>query len=115
AECLRLNLRDTLHEEGRSGTMSRRSVWIRQALIGAETAACAVLLGGGLLLLRTFVNLMNAPTGFDPEHVIEARMSVQGPRYDDAGQVIRFFEDGVARLEQMPSGQGAAGGAGLPA
>ena len=37
AECLRLNLRDTLHEEGRSGTMSRRSVWMRQALIGAET------------------------------------------------------------------------------
>jgi predicted permease len=115
AECLRLNLRDALHEEGRSGTMSRRGVWIRHALIGAETAACAVLLVGALLLLRTFVNLMNTPTGFDAEHVIEARMSVQGPRYDEAAQLIRFFEDGVARLEQMPAVQGAAVGASLPA
>ena len=115
AECLRLNLRDTLHEEGRSGTMSRRSVWIRQALIGAETAACAVLLVGALLLLRTFVNLMNVSTGFDPDGVVTARMSVQGPRYDDPEQVIRFFEDGVARLERMPSIQGAAVGASLPA
>ena len=115
AECLRLNLRDTLHEEGRSGTMSRRSVWMRQALIGAETAACAVLLVGALLLLRTFVNLMNVPTGFDPSGVVTARMSVQGPRYDDGEQVIRFFEDGVARLERMPSIQGAAVGASLPA
>ena len=113
-EVLRVNLRDTLQEEGRSGTQGRRGVWMRQLLIGAETAVCAVLLVGALLLLRTFVNLMNVDPGIDTRGVITARMSVQGPRYDDVTQLVRFFEQGVARLEQLPSIESAAVGASLP-
>jgi predicted permease len=114
-ELLRVNLRDTLQEEGPRGTPGRRTAWMRQLLIGAETAVCAVLLVGALLLLRTFFNLMNVPTGFNPEGIVTARMSVQGERYDDIGQLVRFFEDGVARLEQIPSIEGAAVAASLPA
>ena len=113
-EVLRVNLRDTLQEEGRSGTQGRRSVWMRQLLIGAETAVCAVLLVGALLLLRTFVNLMNVDPGIDTRGVITARMSIQGPRYDDVTQLIRFFEAGVERLEQLPSIETAAVGASVP-
>ncbi len=113
-EVLRVNLRDTLQEEGRSGTPGRRSVWMRQLLIGAETAVCAVLLVGALLLLRTFVNLMDVDPGIDTRGVITARMSIQGPRYEDVAQLIRFFEEGVARLAQLPSIESAAVGASLP-
>lgn len=101
-EVLRLNLRDTLQEEGRSGTSGRRVIWIRHVLIGAETAVCAVLLVGALLLLRTFVNLMQVDTGVDSTGVITARMSVQGQQYDDVARLIQFFEEGVARLDQSP-------------
>jgi predicted permease len=114
-EVLRVNLRDTLQEEGRSGTGGRRATWIRQILIGAETAVSAVLLVGALLLLRTFINLMTVDTGVDSRGVITARMSIQGPRYDDVSQLIRFFEEGVARLEQSGSVEAAAVGASLPA
>ena len=115
AELLRVNLRDTLQEEGRSGTQGRRAAWLRQMLIGAETAVSAVLLVGAVLLLRTFVNLMNVDTGVDSRGVITARMSIQGPRYDDVGQLIRFFEEGVSRLQQSPTIEAAAVGASLPA
>jgi predicted permease len=114
-EVLRVNLRDTLQEEGRSGTHGRRTVWMRHLLIGAETAVSAVLLVGALLLLRTFVNLMTVDTGVDSRGVITARISIQGPRYDDAEQVIRFFEEGLARLEQSSVIESAAVGASLPA
>jgi predicted permease len=114
-EVLRVNLRDTLHEEGRSGTQSRRTNWMRHLLIGAETAVSAVLLVGALLLLRTFVNLMNVDTGVDARGVITARMSIQGERYDDVNQIIRFFEEGVVRLEQSAVIESAAVGASLPA
>ncbi len=114
-EVLRVNLRETLQEEGRSGTAGRRTQWMRQALIGAETAVCAVLLVGALLLLRTFVNLVNVPTGFDADGVVTARMSVQGPQYDDIDRLIRFFESGVARLKALPGIEEAAVGASLPA
>jgi predicted permease len=114
-EVLRVNLRDTLQEEGRSGSHGRRTVWMRQLLIGAETAVSAVLLVGALLLLQTFVNLMNVDTGVESNGVVTARISIQGPRYDDVGQVIRFFEEGVARLEQSPAVAAAAVGASLPA
>ena len=113
-EVLRVNLRDTLQEEGRSGTQSGHTLWMRQLLIGAETAVCAVLLVGALLLLRTFVNLMNVDPGIDTRGVITARMSIQGPRYEDVTQLIRFFEEGVARLEQLPSIESAAVGASVP-
>jgi putative ABC transport system permease protein len=83
-EVLRVNLRDTLQEEGRGGTQGRRSVWMRHVLIAAETAVCAVLLVGALLLLRTFINLMNVDTGVDARGVVTARISIQGPRYDDS-------------------------------
>jgi putative ABC transport system permease protein len=114
-EVLRVNLRDTLQEEGRSGTQGRRANWMRQLLIGAETAVSAVLLVGALLLLRTFVNLMNVDTGVDSRGVITARMSIQGAQYDDVQQLIRFFEEGVARLEQSAVIESAAVGASLPA
>jgi predicted permease len=115
AEVLRFNLRDTLQEEGRSGTQGRRTIWMRHFLIGAETAISAVLLVGALLLLRTFVNLMNVDTGVDSRGVVTARISIQGPRYQDAAQVIRFFEEGIARLERTPGIESAAVGASLPA
>ena len=114
-EVLRVNLRDTLQEEGRSASAGRRTQWMRQALIGAETAVCAVLLVGALLLLRTFMNLVNVPTGFDHEGVVTARMSVQGPQYEEMDRLIRFFESGVARLKELPGIDEAAVGASLPA
>jgi putative ABC transport system permease protein len=74
----------------------------------------AVLLVGALLLLRTFVNLMNVDTGVESRGVIAARMSLQGPRYDDVAQVIRFFEDSIARLQASGAIETAAVGASLP-
>jgi putative ABC transport system permease protein len=113
-EVLRFNLRDTLQEEGRSRTSGRRSTWVRHALIGAETAVSAVLLVGALLLLRTFVNLMNVDTGVDSRGVLTARMSIQGAQYDDVERLVRFFEEGLARLQQSPAIDLAAVGATLP-
>lgn len=113
-EVLQVNLRDTLHDEGRGGTASRRTRWMQHGLIGAETAICAVLLVGAVLLLRTFINLVAVPTGVDSNGVITARMAVQGPRYDNIDTLVRFFEDGVTRLEAMPGITSAAVGASLP-
>lgn len=114
-EVLRVNLRDALHDEGRGSTGGRRSLWIRQVLIGAETAVCALLLVGALLLLRTFVNLLNVQPGFDPDGVVTARTPVQGPQYESGERLLQFFEDGVRRLESLPSIEGASVAASLPA
>ncbi len=114
AEALRVNLRDALQEEGRSGTPSRRALLMRHLLIAAETAVSAVLLVGALLLLRTFINLMNVDTGVESRGVVTARISLQGPRYDDVSQVIRLFEEGIARLQSSGAIATAAVGASLP-
>jgi len=114
-EVLRVNLRDTLQEEGRAGMQGRRTIWMRHLLIGAETAVSAVLLVGAVLLLRTFVNLMNVDTGVDSRGVITARVSIQGAQYEDVSRLIQYFENGVRRLEQSPAIEAAAVGASLPA
>ncbi|MDP1569202.1 MAG: ADOP family duplicated permease [Vicinamibacterales bacterium] len=115
AELLRVNLRDTLQDEGARSTGGRQAGWLRHLLIGAETALCAVLLVGALLLTRTFVNLVTEPPGFDPAGVVTARMAVQGPAYADPARLQQFFEDGLARLAAEPGVEAAAVGASLPA
>ncbi len=50
---------------------------MRHGLVIAQVALCVTLLIGAGLLVRTFVNLVNVPTGIETRRVIAARMSLR--------------------------------------
>jgi predicted permease len=81
-----------------------------------------ILLIGSALLIRTSLALRAVRTGFDAEHVLTMRMSLSGPRFEQAAAVERVVRDGVERLDALPGVEVASatccvpleGGYGLP-
>ena len=59
----RLDVRGALVEGDGRTTASGRIAWMRHGLVIAQVALCVTLLIGAGLLVRTFINLVNVPTG----------------------------------------------------
>ena len=67
----------------------------------AEIAVSLTLLAAAGLLIRSFVRLMNVPSGFNPEGVISMRVAAAGPKYKQKPQRIQFYEalgEGIGNL-----------------
>ncbi|HEY2146283.1 MAG TPA: ABC transporter permease, partial [Steroidobacteraceae bacterium] len=77
-EAGRLNLTETLRQEGRGSRGSAKRTRTRRGLVVMEFALSLVLMIVAGLLLRSFWDLLKVQLGFNPEHV----MSVQTPLPD---------------------------------
>jgi len=62
--------------------------------VAAQVSMSIVLLFGGMLLLRTFINLTSTAPGFDPDGVITIRASIPPLPHSDAAQMVAF-QDGL--------------------
>ena len=98
-------LRDTrigwdLRGDVRSG-LTRGHRRMTNVFVAAQVSVSIVLLFGGILLLRTFINLTSTAPGFDPDGVITIRASIPPMPHGDAAQVVAFqdrLRDAAATL-----------------
>jgi putative ABC transport system permease protein len=96
------DLTTTLKESsGRSGTGFRQNK-ARSILVVTEVGLALVLLVGSALLIRTAVNLGSVNPGFDTTNVLTMRMSLTGPRFQDAQAVQQLITNGAERLRALP-------------
>jgi predicted permease len=86
---------------------------LHNGLVVAQTAIGLVLLVGSGLLIRSFVRILNVDPGFDPKHVLTARVGVSFDRLDH-DQHLQFYDQLVARLSGLPGVQSASAGWPLP-
>lgn len=86
---------------------------LHNGLVVAQTAVGLVLLVGSGLLIRSFVRILNVDPGFDPKHVLTARVGVSFDRLDHE-QHLQFYDQLVARLSGLPGVQSASAGWPLP-
>jgi predicted permease len=93
-------------------TLSRHR--LRGLLVTCELALSLVLLIGAGLLVRSFVRLQNVPPGFNPDHVLSARISFAGPKYRDDKLVGRTFRELTTRLSHIPGVKSAGAVSSLP-
>jgi putative ABC transport system permease protein len=91
-----------LKENSRTATESRWRRRLRSGLVASEVALAMVLLTGGLLLARSFVELVGTPLGMDIENVI----AVMPSGYDNSRR-IASLEELAARLEARPDVEAA--------
>ncbi|HEY3934104.1 MAG TPA: ABC transporter permease [Gemmatimonadales bacterium] len=98
----RLDLQQTLREGGRGSSGGRVVERARRALVVAQIALAATLLIGAGLLVRSFRALDAVQLGFAPDHVLTARFSVGGTRYDTAAVVNRFYDQVIGELARTP-------------
>ena len=77
-----------------------RYVNVRSALVVAEIGLAMVLLAGGGLLIRSFIELSRIDTGYDPSNVVTFQVAVPSDLYPPA-RTKAFAEELVARLQSM--------------
>src|SRR5205823_744741 len=87
---------------------------LRNFLVVGETGLACVLLICAGLMLHSFVNLMQADSGFCPQQVLTASVSVPFESYRNGAQIRRFQQQLIASLQSLPSVQAAGLGTDLP-
>ncbi|MBI4503049.1 MAG: ABC transporter permease [Gemmatimonadetes bacterium] len=101
----RVNLADEVKTRTRS---SGGRDQLRNGLVVSEMALAVVLLIGAGLMLKTIDRLRHADKGFDPSHVLSARVLLPSPAYDDTTRWSNFYSGALERLRATPGVTGAA-------
>jgi putative ABC transport system permease protein len=98
----RRDINDPLRDSGKGTTGGFRRGRLRNAVVVLEVALSLALLVGAGLLMRSFLALRTVKLGFDPDHVLVARLPLPAERYKTAEQVKGFYRPLIARLKALP-------------
>jgi putative ABC transport system permease protein len=98
----RADAQATLRNETRGASESRRSRYLRGALVAGQIALCASLLAGTGLLARSLWAMTMAPLGFDPDGVLTAAVQLPLRDYATPAAHARFFDRFTERLRALP-------------
>jgi predicted permease len=77
-------------------------------LVAGQIAVAIVLAAGALLLLRTFVAVTHVERGFDPEDVLSANVSFQGPEFTHEQPLNAVTEDVIDTLRRTSGVSGVS-------
>ena len=93
---------------GRGLTTSVSHTRVASFLVGGEVALAVLLVAASALLLRSFSALTSVEPGFDPEHVVAARITVPETQYRDAARLAQLYEGVMERTAALPGVQHVA-------
>ncbi|MGH9431442.1 MAG: ABC transporter permease [Terriglobia bacterium] len=106
------DLQESLKESSRSvASPHHRS---RSVLTAAEMALALMMLIGAGLAIKSLVRLLGVQAGFDPHHVLTARLSLPDARYPKAAQTTSFYRQLLERVRALPGVTSAAVASELP-
>jgi putative ABC transport system permease protein len=98
----------------RTATAAASTRILRNSLIVIEVALAFVLLANAGLLLRSFVNMHQADTGFDATNVLTAELPVSEHRFANAAQFHSFIRQVSAAVQAIPGVRDVAFTDGMP-
>ena len=98
----------------RAGSLMLRSRRLHRGLVLSEIALSIVPLIAAGLMLRSFVNLLEAPIGFDPAHVVTARVPLNLGEFSTIDRRSAFYREASARVRELPGVDAASVGGPLP-
>ena len=98
---------EALKEGGRSATGGRRGNLLRSLLVVMEIGVSLLLLAGGGLLARSFLNVLSENLGFDARNLLTPQISLPAYRYSDPPQFVSFFRQVSERVRNLPGVEAA--------
>jgi putative ABC transport system permease protein len=104
----RVDIRESLNEEGRGSSGSVRHRRTRELLVVAEIGLALVLLVGAGLLLRSYSALTRVSTGFNTENLLIVNLPLSPRTYRDNVARTSVVERIVERMRALPSVRAAA-------
>jgi len=110
----RSDLQATLKEGGRAGGVGATRDKARRVLVVAEAALALVLLTGAGLMMKSFLETIDADPGFHPDDLLTANVSLPRAKYGSPPQQAAFFEQVTEKLQNLPGVSSAAAAASLP-
>ncbi len=96
------DLNAVFRAESRSGTSSRRSIFLRNGLVMGQVAVAFVLLIGAGLMLKSFRKVLEVQPGFDPEEVVAGFVSLPETRYPDLVSQTAFTAELLREVRALP-------------
>lgn len=108
----RSDLRTALQGSAQRISSGRRQRRLRSILLMAEIGLAVLLLTGAGLLIRSFMNVLDNGTGFDPRQCLTAKM--QRNDSEEEEKTRTFAQQLVPRLKALPGVSAAAIGSAVP-
>jgi putative ABC transport system permease protein len=102
------NLNEMLKESGRNCSGGARKMSLLNALVVVEIAMSLVLLIGAGLMLKSFYNLYQVESGFNPENVIRLRVSLPRANYAAPETIAAFQQRAIENIRSLPGVEYAA-------
>jgi len=101
-QVMRGDLSPVFRAGGRTGTASRRSVLVRNALVTSQVGLAFVMLIGAGLMLMSFRAAISVDPGFDPDGLLTGLVSIPAARYEDGEAMRRFWDQLLADVRATP-------------
>jgi len=89
-------------KDGMRGSFSSGRRRVSSVLVVAEVALAVVLLVGGGLMLKSFVQLLRVDPGFEPHHVLRLDFALPDAKYPEPRQQTAFYNELIARIKTLP-------------
>ncbi len=96
------DVQESLKEGGNTLTGGAVGGWLRQTLVIVEVAAAVVLLIGAGLMIRSIARIREVQPGLKPQNLLTAKISLPRERYKDPESAIRFYQQLLERLDNLP-------------
>ncbi|MEO8451231.1 MAG: ABC transporter permease [Gemmatimonadota bacterium] len=97
----RSTLLDSLRSGGNRQTDSKRGRAVKRSIVVGQVALAQLILVSAGLLLNSWVRLETVKLGFEPSHLVSARLGV-GREFADTAVYRRFLRQAVERIEALP-------------
>jgi predicted permease len=94
--------------------LGRSAQRLQNSVVTTEIAATVVLLIAGGLLIRSFVQLLNSPFGFDPNSTFVVRTLFDRARYPDPARRMVVQQELLQNLRRLPGVKFVAAASHLP-
>jgi len=89
-------------KDGLRGSLQPARRRISSTLVIAEVALAVVLLVGGGLMLKSFVQLLRVDPGFEPHQVLRLDLALPGTKYSEPRQQTEFYNKLVEQIRTLP-------------
>jgi putative ABC transport system permease protein len=108
-QSVRANQVDALREgRGVGFSGGRRRGRVRTALVVTEIALSLVALGGGSVLIRSFLDMKNRDPGFEASTLLTVRLSLPNWKYEDVARGVSVLDQIRGQTAALPGALSAA-------
>ncbi|MCB1057884.1 MAG: ABC transporter permease, partial [Acidobacteria bacterium] len=110
----RSGLYEQLKDGGRSGGEGSVAAVLRRGVVILEIGFALVLLVVAGLMMKSFLNAVQADLGFDADHALTLQVALPQSRYPDAGRQVEFYRRVLEKAEALPQVDHAGATSWLP-